>query len=134
MPFTVTIPESERDPRLLEKLREEYPGILNWMVAGCLAWQRGGLQPPKAVLDAVAEYRVDSDLIGQWVSDCCDVGPEKCIGASEAYFSYQMWARENGMRPMTSKSFGRKLGERYTRRKTNKRNEYEGLAVRTGRL
>lgn len=36
IPFDVTIPEEERDPRLVEKLREEYPGILNWAVQGCL--------------------------------------------------------------------------------------------------
>lgn len=127
VPFTVTIPENERDQHLPEKLREEYPGILNWALEGCMAWQRGGLRPPKAVLDAVEEYRTDSDILGQWVAECCEEAPGKSITASDAYDSYRWWARENGLRPMSNASFGRKLSERYLKRKTNKQNVYEGL-------
>ncbi len=34
IPFTVTIPLAERDPKLSEKLREEWPGVLKWALAG----------------------------------------------------------------------------------------------------
>jgi putative DNA primase/helicase len=40
IPFGVTIPEEERDPHLVETLRGEYAGILNWAIRGCLEWQR----------------------------------------------------------------------------------------------
>ena len=46
IPFTVTIPTAERDPELLEKLKTERPGILHWMIEGCLRWQQHGLAPP----------------------------------------------------------------------------------------
>ena len=36
LPFTVTIPESERDPNLAEKLKTEWPDILRWQIVGCL--------------------------------------------------------------------------------------------------
>jgi putative DNA primase/helicase len=52
LPFTVTIPHAERNPNLREQLKAEWPGILSWMLEGCLDWQRRGLCPPKAVLDA----------------------------------------------------------------------------------
>ena len=42
IPFTVTIPTDERDETLPERLKTEWPGVLAWMVEGCLAWQRGG--------------------------------------------------------------------------------------------
>ena len=42
IPFNVTIPEGERDLELAEKLRAEWPGILAWMIEGCLDWQRQG--------------------------------------------------------------------------------------------
>ena len=31
IPFTVIIPEANRDPMLAEKLKPEWPGILQWM-------------------------------------------------------------------------------------------------------
>jgi putative DNA primase/helicase len=50
IPFLVTIPAAERDPELGEKLKAEWPGILAWMIDGCLDWQRQRLAPPTAVV------------------------------------------------------------------------------------
>src|SRR5262249_34700305 len=50
VPFTVTIPKSDRDKTLPEKLRAELPGILAWAVRGCLEWRVKGLAPPDSVL------------------------------------------------------------------------------------
>ena len=46
LPFTVTIPAAERDFELTDKLRAEWGGILEWMIEGCLSWQRKGLNAP----------------------------------------------------------------------------------------
>jgi len=43
IPFEVEIPEKQQDPKLLDKLIEEAPGILAWAVRGCLQWQQSGL-------------------------------------------------------------------------------------------
>ena len=40
VPFTVTIPTEKRDKELSEKLKPEWSGILQWMIDGCLAWQK----------------------------------------------------------------------------------------------
>ncbi len=130
IPFTETIPEDVRDPRLPEKLLAELPGILNWALQGCREWQRKGLQPTARMRAAVQEYRSDSDLLGQWVLDCCDEGPSKSVGAMDAYTSYKFWAFLNGLKPMTNTSFGKKLKERYACRKTRERNAYVGLAIK----
>jgi putative DNA primase/helicase len=61
IPFTVTIPPDERDHELDGKLRAEWPGILAWMIEGCLEWQRVGLAPPKAVTTATAAYLAGED-------------------------------------------------------------------------
>jgi Predicted ATPase len=47
--FPESIPEAERDYDLDKKLQAEYPAILQWMVDGCLEWQRIGLCKPEAV-------------------------------------------------------------------------------------
>ncbi|HEX7273271.1 MAG TPA: phage/plasmid primase, P4 family, partial [Casimicrobiaceae bacterium] len=71
IPFEVTIPPDRRDPELAAKLRRELPGILNWALAGCRAWIKRRLDPPPAVVNAVAEYREDMDILGQWIAERC---------------------------------------------------------------
>ena len=50
IPFTVLIPEDERDADLGLKLQSEAQGILRWAVDGCAEWQQQGLNPPKVVI------------------------------------------------------------------------------------
>jgi putative DNA primase/helicase len=47
VPFNVTIPPEQRDKSLGDRLRTEWPGILAWMIDGCLQWQERGLAPPE---------------------------------------------------------------------------------------
>ncbi|MCI0677002.1 MAG: phage/plasmid primase, P4 family [Phycisphaerales bacterium] len=52
VPFLQNITGDEVDKDLPAKLEAEYPAILRWMIDGCLAWQAGGLQPPRSVTEA----------------------------------------------------------------------------------
>jgi len=127
VPFLVTFSGAKKDPKLAGKLRAELPGILNFALEGCLKWQSGGLQPPPAILDAVSEYKSEMDLLGQWVAENCVVGPEHKAQASMAYADYRSWATANGYQPLSANSFGRRLGEKYTRKKTSQSAYYLGL-------
>lgn len=94
VPFTVT--PSVVDKRLSEKLREEWPSILSWMVQGCLEWQRIGLAPPKTVLAATEEYFTDEDAVGRWLSECVELAPEENATTGALFDSWREWAGENG--------------------------------------
>src|SRR5208283_4668705 len=63
VPFNVVIPPNERDKQLPAKLRDELPGILAWAVRGCLDWQRHGLEDPKAIIAATADYQNAEDVL-----------------------------------------------------------------------
>jgi putative DNA primase/helicase len=63
------------DPGLEEKLKTEWPGILRWIVDGCLEWQREGLAPPESVKAASADYFDNQDLLGEWLAEECRVDP-----------------------------------------------------------
>jgi putative DNA primase/helicase len=76
IPFDVTIPDDEVDPKLGSKLLEELPGILNWAIEGCLEWQDKKLQEPDKVTKATEAYREETDIVAQFVRDCCFTGKD----------------------------------------------------------
>jgi putative DNA primase/helicase len=57
---------SNPDRALEDKLRAEWPGILRWLIDGCLLWQAEGITRPRVVLEATEEYFSEQDLVGQW--------------------------------------------------------------------
>jgi putative DNA primase/helicase len=114
LPFTVTIPEAKRDRRLARRLRGELPGILRWAVEGCLEWQATRtFAVPEVVSQATEEYREESDLIGAFLDDCCEVGNGLVEPMIRLYDKYKEWAELQGIRlPMTQNALGRRLTER----------------------
>jgi putative DNA primase/helicase len=106
IPFTVEIPKAERDKQLPAKLAAELPGILRWAVDGCLAWQRDGLNAPDLVTHAVADYREEQDVLGQFIGECCDVGPAYTATAGTLYQAYEAWTKQNGGAPLSGNKFG----------------------------
>jgi|GEM_PF-1853080 putative DNA primase/helicase len=121
IPFGVVIPPEERDTKLLEKLKEEWPGILNWALEGCLEYQKGGLQPPDRVKFATAEYRQTQDTFAAFLSECCYDDVCAITSSKQLYASFQFWCKESGEYPKSQRLFGQALTERGYRkeRKTN---------------
>jgi putative DNA primase/helicase len=90
--------EFHADKHIGDKLKAESPGILAWLVRGCLEWQRvGGLNPPECVKAATGEYRADEDTVGQFVEERCQVGEKFGVGATELYQSYRRWCQDMGL-------------------------------------
>ena len=112
IPFTVTIPESERDPHLKDKLLAEAPGILAWAVRGCLDWQREGLGTPEIVQVATNSYRGEMDVLGQFLEDSCVQQPTASVPKGELYTAYEAWCEQSGERPIAKRTFGQRLREK----------------------
>ncbi len=111
IPFTVHIPDEQKDKDLKVKLRTELPGILRWALDGCLAWQRDGLGMPAAVSAATESYRQEMDVIGTFIEECCVVSPSARVGATELYAAYTAWCERNGERERSQTAFGRYLSD-----------------------
>jgi putative DNA primase/helicase len=92
VPFSVTIPPNERDREMDCKLRNEWAGILAWVIEGCLEWQRGGLRPPKAVVDATEEYLQGQDTISAWLDERCERDPNAWAGSTELFSDWKKFA------------------------------------------
>jgi putative DNA primase/helicase len=112
LPFTVTIPEAERDQRLGAKLLEELPGILAWAVRGCLEWRAEGLGLPEEVRAATDSYREEMDTLGPFLEEICVAQADARVTAKELYAAYVAWAEGNGERVRSQKSMAMALRER----------------------
>lgn len=97
------------DFQLQEKLLKEAPGILRWMIEGCLDWQKNGLVRPPVVINATAEYFAEQDLVNGWIEDCCEVGPLQYDTLSVLFKSWTAHSLANGQKTTTSMWFSQTL-------------------------
>lgn len=96
LPFAVTVPECERDPELAVKLRDEWDGILDWAIQGCLMWQVEGLCAPRAVVQATESYLSAEDVLHRWMEERCALGANLWESAGELFKSWREWAEGSG--------------------------------------
>lgn len=98
------------DKALPEKLRGEYPGILQWAIDGCLDWQQNGLIVPEAVTKETEGYFADQDVFAQWLDECTEPKYETSGEPSARLFaSWKDWALRQGEDPGTAKRFGERM-------------------------
>jgi putative DNA primase/helicase len=130
VPFKVTIPPAERDHTLAEQLAEEWSGILDWMIEGCLEWQRHGLQEPPAVQQATTAYLASEDALGTWMEECCSLDPKTTGSSSALYGSWKSWAEQTGEHAGSMKAFSQALEARgFERFRTRAGSEFRGLKL-----
>jgi putative DNA primase/helicase len=130
VPFTVCIPEEKKDKSLKQKLMNELPGILNWAVQGCIAWNAEGLSVPSCVKAATEEYRMNEDVIGQFLEEA--TRPTGETTKSDLYTHYTNWAEKAGIRyKLTLRKFNDRIAERgdYQERRTNSARVWLGIST-----
>jgi putative DNA primase/helicase len=94
------------------KLEAQLPGILAWAVQGCLAWQKFGLREPQRISRATLRYRQESDQIGRFFKDRCDLQPDRRTPAKQFYDAYVGWCAKKYETPVANNLFAAKLAER----------------------
>jgi putative DNA primase/helicase len=130
--FERVFTKAERDDRLEERLAEELPGILAWAVHGCLEWRERGLEAPSSVRMATEKYRAESDPLADFIVARCVVADGSTVQSSLLYSEYSHWCDEIGMpsrERLTVTNFGRRIGERFTKRSTNRGKFYVGIGL-----
>jgi putative DNA primase/helicase len=131
VPFTVTIPPKERDGALGEKLKEEWPGILQWAIEGCLAWQHEGLNPPASVISATREYFTEEDSLGLWIGDRTERKAGAFESTSVLFSDWKAWAELAGEFVGTDKRFSTLLENRgYEKGRSKTARGFKGITLR----
>lgn len=134
IPFTQRFPV---DPHLGDALRAEGPGILRWLVEGCLEWQQIGLAPPSVVMAATREYQNENYALTDFIEECCDLVEGATCKASDLYAAYGKWCQAEGIEVRTDgrlsqRQFGVGLGQRFDRRHTAHGKVYDGIRLKRG--
>ncbi len=121
VPFTQTFWDADKgetgpeelkaDKNLDKKLNAEAPGILRWLVDGCLAWQRDGLTMPSVVKAATAEYRSAQDIIGSFIAEVCVTGNDLYRQKlSDLFAAFEAWIKAAGEKTtVTRRAFAAEL-------------------------
>ena len=113
-----------------QQVLKEAPGILAWLVRGCLLWQKHGLMPPKEITEATEQYRRNEDLLADFIDECCIREPGAKEKASLLYARFVEWYHDNiGKSEPTGTWFGKQLGQKYDKWKSEGFVLYRGIAL-----
>ena len=122
------------DPRLEEKLQAEWPGILRWMIDGCIDWQKNRLVRPRSVALETDHYFEDQDMFSHWLDECCAAEPgnsHKRATSTELFKSWAEYAKGAGAEPGVQVSFGEKLRNAgFEPYRTTKERGWTGICLR----
>ena len=140
IPFDVVIPVEERDPDLAAKLLAESSGILNWLIEGCLAWQRDRLKAPSEVDAASASYFEENDRgFADFIAQCTMQYDGGKATRAEMFTEYERHCQRIGERnPMTATALYErvrrlpKIKDSQFRRDDRMQRGFEGVCISLG--
>lgn len=111
MPLLEKFIGEKADLHLVDKLKSELSGILNWAINGFEQYAKKGLNPPKKVINAVDEYKSDSDIVSKFVAECVIESKDEIITAKYLYQCFAKWYDENySGKPISQIMFGKRMG------------------------
>jgi putative DNA primase/helicase len=134
LPWGVTINTDEQDPDLPAKLRAEADGILCWALTGAAVVLTDGLTVPVSVIDATEVYRVEQDLLGDFLEERCTTGPGQWVTNVDLYAAYSECCKNAGESVILSnKAFTAEMLKRgFSRRRSEATGarRWEGIGLR----
>lgn len=135
IPFDRIFSEQEQDKQLTEKLKQELPGILNWLLEGCIAWNTDGLNPtPETVTLATEAYREENDILAEFMDENCTISEGEEVKASLLYDTYNFWATETrklkGKDVISKTEFGRRCSDKFAKKRTEAGFFYQGITIK----
>lgn len=115
-------PEKRRNPLDVERaLKEELPGILNWMLDGFRDFQvrleagKGtppGIDPP-AVMQTLKDRIMEAaDPVGTFIRECAVLDDKGRTRTSDFFRAFKNWARDNGARVFSDAALRDNLTEK----------------------
>ena len=94
---------------VVELLREEGPGILQWVIDGAAYVLKNKLVDPAEVVLSTEAYQLEEDTIARFIQENLTPVDGGTIVRSHVYHVYQNWMREQGLFPLSAVKFAREM-------------------------
>lgn len=112
VPFSVTIPESEQDKRLADKIiQSELSGVFNWVLAGLRRLlEQGRFTDCDAVRQQLDMYKRQSDTVRLFIDDQeYQPSTDSYTSLKDMYRDYKAFCSEDGYRAVSNREFKKRL-------------------------
>lgn len=128
VPFDRRFEGTDKDPQILDKLRNEAPGILTEIVKAARVYaETHSLPECQDVETASLDFMDSEDIIERWLTECTVPLSEGREAASTCFKNYTEWCQRDNIRPASHNAFGRALTE-----KGHPSSKPGGMAIREG--
>ena len=105
--------ERQVNHNLMDELKQEAEGIINWIIEGYQDFEQFGLNIPDSVIAKTEEYRKSEDIIGQFIEEKCTMGlPDQWTKGADLRDLYQQWCSDNEYRPLSTNNFSADIKNR----------------------
>lgn len=129
IPFNAQIPIEKVDKQLKNKLKGELKAILNWAVEGYQLWKLRGLAEPTVIAEQRRSYQTEMDSVEAFIEECCIREEGHSVQSKIIYQAYRQWANDNGQYLMSNTKFGREMGNKFNKVKSNGVIKYDGVHI-----
>lgn len=117
IPFRNKVSEGARDRGLKERMKEGgyKSGVLNWLLDGLKQYGLFAMDVPQTCRDEVEAYRDNTDVLGEFIEECCEWSEGAKTKGNDIYTRYSEWSREGGYGTLSARSFYDKLRDKGVR-------------------
>ena len=138
VPFRITIPEERQDKLLVQRLKNELPGIFLWAVEGLRRLSLNGqFTEPAVCKEALDQYKIENNPCREFLEDHYEYDATAVTKTQDAYGNYTQWARSRGVEVLSDTEFGKEVCRAFAQVTKKKRggrkarySEYIGLKAR----
>lgn len=103
IPMNHIVPAHQRDPRMLDKLKAELPGVFNWCLEGLKRLRdKGKFTEAEQSQKAREDYKAENDTEKSFADECLEFNPNHQTKSQYLYDCYHSWCKRNGTMPKSS--------------------------------
>ena len=124
----------EEDLSLIDTLRGELPGILNWALEGIAKLaKRPYFNLPKNAEETMRLLEALSSPVGLFIDEWCKLGPNETVRVSDLFKAWEQFCEQENIPPESNLTFGRNVHARVPGIRKKGRNptkRYHGIGLR----